>query len=382
MNNEDLSKWKPVWRTDYKGYGNRNKDGLSGKVIIHMGNEEHEGGFYIHRTGSVKIWYKDRGVYNKYIYVPVQLCKFAKHRGGSWNIYDVFVYDAKIGDEGVTMIQEGGKPMSQKESAGFWARVFRTKDLKEWVEIFQDELDTRWRTFDGSLNSLTKEWTAFKKINMEIAEAEENAGACRKEWSESLDSLGNILEKVKKHEWEMWNTTQKSRHIRVQKNAPKIKYSDVDEMNFNSMTDFIKQYPDLQAQRTVDKAIESIKDKRAEVLAAEKVYNEKIKEANVYLNTANSRLQAIDYQLTSFETIKFEGFKKIEGELKKPINKIRIKMWWTPKEQQRLQLYLYESDRKIDESRNQLKLMKEDLKDYEKRAFKPIVTKKFTAIED
>jgi hypothetical protein len=277
--------------------------------------------------------------------------------------------------------QNSEKPLSGKEGSSFWKRVLHTEDLKEWVEIFQGELDTRWRTFDGSLGDLTKEWKGFKKTQMEIIETYDNAQNCRKEWEETLISLGNLINKKTTHEKGMWEITQGNKQNRAMKVKQKLIRSNVDEMNFNSMMDYIKKYPELESSGIIEEAKLEADEKRKEVLDAEKVYNQKMKETNTYLNTAKSELQKVENQLTSFETIKSEGTKEIERELKKTINQIRIKIWWTPKEKQRLKLYLYESDRKIGESRDQLKLMKEDLEEYEKREFKPIVTQKFEAIE-
>jgi CBS domain-containing protein len=270
---------------------------------------------------------------------------------------------------------------SPKESAGFWSRVFHTRDPDFWKELFQKELDTRWHIFDANLENLNIQWENFKKIHMEVAETESGLRAYEREWDKSLTSLGNLLNKNAVHEKMMWDTTQKNRKVKGLKVNQKFRDSDVDEIRFNNMIDYIKQYPELQAQRTIDRSVDNVRDKRSEVLSAQKAYDGKIKETNTYLNTAKSKLQKVEHQLDSFETIKTEGEKKIKEEQSKLSFKIRSALM-TAAEKESLKLFLFEFDRKIEESRDQLKLMRDDLKEYEKREFKPIVTKKFAAIEE
>ena len=237
------------------------------------------------------------------------------------------------------------------------------------------------------MTKLSNEWETFKKTSMEISEVRNNVETYRKEWAESLTSLGNILNKNTTHEKGMWDITQGNRQNRAMKIKQKVIRSSIDEMNFNSMMDYIKQYPELQSQKTIDKSIDNVKEKRDEVITAEKAYQEKIKEANVYLNTAKSKLDKTEHELTAFETIKTEGEKQIKEMESKFSSKFRLVHGILPAplteaEKESLKLFVFEFDRKIEESRNQLKLLKEDLKEYEKREFKPIVTKKFSAIED
>ncbi len=390
INNEDLSRWKPQWGVRYAGYGSDNTDNRGGRVVIHLGDEEHAGGYYIHRTGDVKIWYKE----GEAITVPVQSCQFTKRRDGNWNIYDVFVKNVDIQNgvimsrnnkefEGEYVSPKGTKLpeyISPKESAGLWSRLFHTRDAPYWAALFQTEVNTRWDIFNNNLENFSREWETFKETSIEISETADNLESVREEWQESLTSLSNLLNKNTIHEKEMWDKTQKNMRMKGLKVHQKFKDSDVDEVRFNNMTDYIKQYPELQSQRTIDRSVDNVKEKRQEVLNAERLYNEKIKKVNTYLNTAKSKLQRMDHQLKSFKVIRTEGKKKLDEMQKKFLSKL-TSIGKTASEKESLKLFLFESDRKIEESEDQLKLMKEDLKKYEKREFRPIVTQKFASIE-
>ena len=224
---EDLARWKPIWGTNYAGYKygqKKDEPTREGRVIIYIGNEKHIGGFYIHRSGSVKIWYK-HGYENKTIYAPIQLCTFTKRHEGNMNIYDVVVdknkleviYGKSDNQNGVEM-NENSKELpeytSPKESAGFWARVFKTRDPEYWKETFQKELDIRWKIFDKNLENFSNEWKTFKRTHMEIAEEGENVNSYGEEWKESLTSLGNLINKNTAHEKQMWDTTQRNKNMK------------------------------------------------------------------------------------------------------------------------------------------------------------------------
>ncbi len=390
----EVGGWKPHLFDVYRGWHNR---GSTGVIVIHIGEEEHNGSFSVGNR-LVTIHYND-GYETKVIQVPKEMCRFAKHFSSSRRTrhYHVWldkntVAKAQNATENNVNTNKNGNNMigsekklpdyiSPKESAGFWARVFHTRDPDFWKETLQKELDTRWNIFDTNLENLSKGWKEFKKTQMEITESYDNATNYREEWKESLVSLGNLINKMKGHEEKMWDVTQSTRQNRNMKIKQKFIRAGVDEMNFNSMTDYIEKYPELQSSRVIEKAVDKADEKRKEVIEAEKSYNQKMKEVNTYLNTVKSDLQRIEHQLDSFETIKTEGAKKIKEEQNKPAFKIRSALM-TAAEKESLNLFLYECDRKINESRDQLKLMKEDLKGYEKREFRPIVTRKFVAIED
>ena len=270
---------------------------------------------------------------------------------------------------------------SPKESAGLWARLFHTRDPEYWKETFQKELNTRWEIFDKNFENLYGEWEAFKKSQMEISEINNICEKMKEEWTESLTSLGNLINKNTSHERVMWTETLKGRKIGGLKVRQKFNESDIDEIRFNNMMDYIKQYPELQAQKTIDKAVDAVREKRNEILNEEKTLREKIKNTNVYLNTAKSKILRVEHKLKAFETIEKAGAKKLH-ELENKLSAKILSVLKTAAEKESLHLFLFEYDRKIGDCKEQLKLIRQDLKDYQNEKFVPIVTKKFEDIKD
>jgi len=178
----------------------------------------------------------------------------------------------------------------------------------------------------------------------------------------------------------MWEQTQKGREVKEMKITQKFKESDVDEMRFNNMMDYIEKYPELQAQKTIAESIENLKHKRNEVIEVEKLYREKIKNVNVFLNTVKSKLEKIDHQLIAFESFRKDAEKKIEEVQQRLLTKIQ-KIFMTDEQKENLRLFIFEFDRKIEEGRNQLNLMKEDFEKYQKKEFDIIKVARFSDID-
>jgi len=296
----------------------------------------------------------------------------------------VVVSASPVGSVGGPMVSSNpAKVMVFKEDVGFWDRILGNTKYPYWKEKIQGELDQRYLAFDSSIDKLREENQTFKKHHMEISEEENNLQAVKEEWEESLKSLGNLLNKNTTHEKQMWDTTQKTNRIKGGiKVKQKFKDSDVDEIRFNNMMEYIKQYPELQSKSTINHLLEQVKEKRNEVLDATKQYQEKIKDSNTYLNTAKLKLQKIEDELDSYEAMKKEADETVNNPQDKGFRKIFNAITFkTAAEKDAARVDFSKYDRKINVSRNQLKQIKEDLEAYEKREFKPIVTQKFEGIE-
>ncbi len=382
--------WYPKYKNIYQswnddGRNHRNHSHMSGRVVIHIGEKSYPGSFSVGHT-HVTVRYGGRE-----IVVRKELGRFTKHIDGKIVYYNAYFDEnsikTNVNTNGENMAapkenaDEGYKPYVEP-GVGLIDRLLKRTDPVYWKKTIQTELDRRWTAFDTTADKLKADFEKFNRQAMEITEEEHNVETYTQEWEESLTSLENLLNKNTSHEKQMWDTTQNNRNVKGLKIKQKFKDSDVDEIRFNNMMEYIKQYPEMQAQKTVDKLVENVKAKRDDIVSASKTYRQAIKEANVYLNIAKSKLQESEDELAAFESMKKEGEQKVnEAQDKGLVNKILNKTK-TAAEKQSTRLVFYEYDRKIDVSKNQLKLIKERIKEYEARRFKPIVTTKFKDIED
>ena len=254
-----------------------------------------------------------------------------------------------------------------KEKVGLVGRLTGRTSAIYQKKRYEDKLNEIWREFDNTIEKINEQNAEFDKLDTSIPGLKKTLTIIEKEWRESLTSLGNILEKTKQHEWEMWKTTQKSRQIRVQKNAPKIKYSDVDEMNFNSMTDFIKQYPELQSQKVIDKAAQDVEGKRKELIDAQKELDNAINERNDIIRLIANLTDKAQKNLEAFEELIKEAEEKVNNS---PYN--RSKLWHALKteyEKEATKLDLMQYRGKLEERKSALEKIKDQLTNYQRKAF-------------
>ena len=383
--NKDLKHWKPKENMEYNGW---KKHHSKAHVLIYFRNndnsnslKQYNGGFDI-LEDKVKIWYmRDEQKLQKFI--PREICEFSKTISGH-TIYYHLIIEAIENDDQMTEKagnnkrygledREGNveeKPVIfrvPKEKVGFAGRITGRTSAIYLKKKYEDKLNEVWKEFDETIDKINEENAEFDKLDTEIPGLKKTISVIESEWRESLTSMSNILEKTKKHEWEMWETTQKGRQIRSQKNAPKIKDSDVDEMNFNSMTDFIKQYPELQSQKVIDKAMQVVEEKRKELIDAQKQLDNTINKRNLVVSRFEKLTKKAEDNLETFEDLIKEAEEKVNNS---PYNKSRL--WHAlkteyEKEATKLDLMQYRGKQK--ERKSVLDRVKGQHEKYERKAF-------------
>ncbi len=327
--NEDLKNWKPQLNTEYNGYDYTDKEGhrkIAHTVIYFRKKdnsaEEHYGGFDI-INNEVKIWYMVSGQKIQK-FVPMSMCTFNKTRSGRTTYYHLTInknFDENMtsngnSDEGYGMKSKGNEDGEvefkvRPEKADLVGRLTGRPSAIYLKKRYEDKLNEIWKEFDSTMEKIESQNTKFDEIDTTIPGLKKTHQIAKEEWSESLTSLENLLKRTMRHEWEMWSKTQESRKMRVQKNAPRLKYSDVDEMNFNSMTDFIEKYPELQSQKNVERAMDAVTEKRKEVIGAQKELDKAISERNLVVSTFEKLTQKAEDNLGTFEELINEAEEKV-----------------------------------------------------------------------
>lgn len=392
MNNEDLPNWKPIPNLTYAGYSygtKRDEPTRAGKVVLHIEDHEHVGGFYIYGS-LVKVWYKEGYVTKVIDEIPMRLCKFTKRREDNWNIYDVFIDKKRL--ELIYGNNENGENMTSNEnsSEGYGMKSKGNEDEEVEFRVrpekadlvgrltgrpsaiylkkrYEDKLNEIWKEFDTTMEKIESQNTKFDEIDTTIPGLKKTLQIAKEEWVESLTSLENLLKKTMHHEWNMWSKTQESRKMRVQKNAPRLKYSDVDEMNFNSMTDFIEKYPELQSQKDVGRSMNAVDEKRKSVIGAQKELDKAISERNLIVSTFEKLTQKAEDNLGTFEELINEAEEKV-NKSRYNTSKIRNPLA-TEYERDATKLELLPYKGKLKERKSVLKRVQGQHSKYERKDF-------------
>ncbi len=328
---EDLKNWKPQLNTEYNGYDYTDREG-NRKIAVTMiyfrkredrnSLEEHVGGFNI-INNQVKIWHIENGQKIQK-FIPLSSCEFSKTRSGRTTYYHLIINE-NIGesmtnnensDEGYGMKSKGNEDKEvefkvRPEKADLVGRLTGRPSAIYLKKRYEDKLNEIWKEFDNTMEKIESQNTKFDEFDTTISGLRQTLQTAKEEWGKSLTSLENLLMKTMRHEWDMWSKTQESRKMRVQKNAPRLKYSDIDEMNFNSMTDFIEKYPGLQSQKNVEKATDAVGEKRKEVIGSQKELDKAISERNLIVSTFEKLTQKAEDNLSTFEELINEAEEKV-----------------------------------------------------------------------
>ncbi len=144
--------------------------------------------------------------------------------------------------------------------------------------------------------------------------------------------------------------------------------SSVDEMNFNSMMDYIKQYPELQSSEIIEEAKQEADEKRKEIISSQKEIDKTISGYNFLLDTFEKLTTKAEKYLNEFEAYIKESEEKVNNS---PYNKSRIwgKVLTTAYEREATRLELLPYKGKLEDRKSDLKRVKDELSDYKGKHF-------------
>ncbi|MDE1768119.1 MAG: hypothetical protein KGH62_02010 [Candidatus Micrarchaeota archaeon] len=348
-------------------------------VLIHIGEQSYPGSF------SVDDNYATIRYEGKEIVVDKRSCKFTKHV----NMHDRTVYYNAYYDEGSNKTM--GKTMDEKsmdekeygtkkdqdktvhigksrDDAGIIDRLTGKASAIFSKNQAEEKLNEMWKEFDNTIGKIDAQEQALKELDAGIPALEKISNVVEKEWSESLTSLGNLINKKTTHEKMMWGTTQATRQNRGMKIKQKFIRAGVDEMNFNSMQDYIKQYPELQSSDIIQRAVDKVDQKRTEKVDAETKLATAIAKFNLGLNTFEGLTEKAESNLEEFSNYIPEAEQKVNNSKYNKsgvVGKLRTLETEYEHQATRLNMLPYKgilSDRKIV-----LKRVKDELSDYKRK---------------
>ncbi|MCL5093316.1 MAG: hypothetical protein M1128_02520, partial [Candidatus Marsarchaeota archaeon] len=133
------------------------------------------------------------------------------------------------------------------------------------------------------------------------------------------------------------------------------------------MTDFIKQYPELQSQKVIDKAVQAVEEKRKEFVGAQKELDKVISERNLIVSKFEKLTDKAQKNLEAFEELIKEAEEKVNN-----LSYNKSKLWHALKteyEKEATKLDLMEYRGKLEERKSVLERVKGQHAKYERKAF-------------
>lgn len=176
---------------------------------------------------------------------------------------------------------------------------------------YQTELDNAWESIVKRIHFLEKQNSELKLKKSDIPKLQKNIEARKEEKSELISSLEGLLEKEAGYEKGMWETTQKGKKIKAITFKQKFKDSDIEEARYDSMMDYIKQYPQYQSKSSFTNLSNQIKEKGQDIRREVERYNSTVSDYNFRLSNFEKDIQKAEDKFLAYEKIRDEGIKKL-----------------------------------------------------------------------
>jgi len=189
---------------------------------------------------------------------------------------------------------------------------------------YQAELEVAWDAIRNIVNSLEQKNTEIKALGSKIPAIKKNIEAHLKEREDLYTNLGNLLNKETKFEEGMWKTTLKGRKVKSITLKQKFTDSDV-ESHYDSMLEYLKQYPEYASKSTFKKITDKIEQKEAEIREAKEKFNEVVSDYNHKLSNFEKDIKRAEDKFKVYNDLKKEATDKLKNARynKSALNKLR-----------------------------------------------------------
>lgn len=229
---------------------------------------------------------------------------------------------------------------------------------------YQKELEWTWCAIVNMVHYLESRSTDLKYAYSKIPTLKKNIEAHQKERAELYTNLGNLLTKETNFEEKMWKTTQNGRKVKSITIKQKFKDSDVDEMRYDSMMDFFKQYPEYTSKSSFKKVLEKIDEKQREIRRVTEDYNRAISDYNFKLSPFMKDIKKAEAKFNDYEKIKAEAEQKL-SEL--PYHRSILNKFRSEKSKAEAKLDILHH--RIDQFKDTLEIIKGEHSEYQGKKF-------------
>ncbi len=178
---------------------------------------------------------------------------------------------------------------------------------------YQTELDNTNVTIVKSIYGLEQESKILNDTYNNAQKSKNNVIKNEDERRTLFSSLENLLNKETNFESAMWDKTTKRNKVKTVNIRQKINESDVEEMHFDSMMDYLKQYPEYASKTAFKQTRDKIEAKEKEIRESGEQYNEAVQEYNYQLSIMEKEIQKTENNIQKYYQILEDGTKRLSG---------------------------------------------------------------------
>lgn len=200
-----------------------------------------------------------------------------------------------------------------KEKGKFTGAVTGINDAIYIKNKYEFELDRSWKLIVDMVHYLEEKNKELKQNKTKAESLRHDIESYNEKRSTLYNSLNNLLEKEKSHEYKMWLETQKKQKVTNLKVKQKFKDSDIDEINYNSMLQYIRQYPEYQTKSTFKRVIENIEQTEEGIRQKKKEYNKVIGDYNSNYSILLKDIIKAEDKIVAYNDIMKEGQEKLDN---------------------------------------------------------------------
>lgn len=176
---------------------------------------------------------------------------------------------------------------------------------------YQTELDNTNITIEKTIYWLKQENEKLKYAHNRAQKLKNDIGTHENERRALYDSLENLLSKETSFESGMWDKTTKRNKIKTVNIRQKINESDVEEMRFDSMMDYLKQYPEYASKTAFKQTRDKIETKEKEIRETKELYSQAVSEYNHQLSRMEIEIQKTEDNIATYNRLLEEGKKRL-----------------------------------------------------------------------
>jgi len=253
----------------------------------------------------------------------------------------------------------------QYEPRGISGRVTGYNDAVFLRNKYQKELDNAHAAAVNMIHYVEDQNSELKSQYNYALGLKRDIGAHEEERAKSYDALGNLLTKETNFEDKMWQTTQKGRKVKSVTIKQKFKDSDIDEMRYDSMMEYLKQYPEYASKSSFRKILDKIEEKEREIRHSKQKYNDAVSKYNYLLSDFHKHIQKSDDKVKAYHKIYEEGKQKLER------TRYRQSVFYRlASEETRAKVELNILTHRMDQFRNTLDIIKKEHAEHQEKTFK------------
>lgn len=305
--------------------------------------------------------FTNRNELNKYL--NKDLVKLIDKKGDIDNyLEDIEKADISYDEDDETMI---ATPITKTKEIEPKGTIFTgRKDAIFLKNRYQKEVDNSWAEIVNMVHYIELKSKKLKESYNKSLGLKQDIGAYKSERNELYDNLSNLLTKETNFEDKMWQTTQKGRKVNSITVKQKFSESDVDEMRFDSMKDYLKQYPEYTSKARFKRILENIENKEADIRKVKKRYNESVSKYNYLLSFFEKHIQKAKDKIKRYKELLKEANRKIDdGRYKRSI------FYKFASEETKAEVEIDTLSHRLSQFENTLDIIQSDFKDYKRKTF-------------